>query len=180
MKFMSPTDIVVDILKKHAEWMESSLLLGEVMKERDVSDRQAYRDILAACEEGRVRKVELPDDRVYGLSNWPFPTITSKKQSETLTFQDAFLYRCFKKLDEIGKLSDEGNPGLALKRLNRFVNMLPTQPKEKLVPSVRQAYVKLAKTKNVDFFTTQVAKLRCARGLVEDLIDEISTVLHES
>lgn len=177
---MSPTDIVVDILKKHSEWMESSLLLEEVMKKRGVSDRQAYRDIKGACEEGKVRKVELPDDTVYGLSNWPFPTITSKKQSETLTFIEAFKYRVFKNLGQIANENIEGDSLKAWQYVKHQIKMLPKQQKKILEPLVKEGDVILTKTKGVDFFTTGIARIRVAKVLVEEMIDEISTVLHES
>lgn len=180
MKILSSTDIVVDILKKHGEWMESSLFLEEVMKKRNVSDRQAYRDIKGACEADKVRKVELPDDTVYGLSNWPFPTITSKKQSETLTFKEAFKYRVFKNLGQISNENIEGNSLKAWQYVKHQTKMLPKQQKKTLTPLMKKGDVVLAKTKGVDFYTTEIARRRVAKVLVEEMIDEISTVLHES
>ena len=177
---MSVTDMVADILKKQGEWMESSRLLIEVMEKRNVSDRQAYRDIEEVLEDGKIRKVKLGGDVLYGLPNWAFPDTSSKRQEEALTLQDAFKYQCFKKLDAAGELSDEGNPRLALNRLSRLINTLPPQQREKLSPARDQAFDILAKTRGVDWYTTQRAKLRRAYPLVEALIKEISTVLHES
>jgi len=181
MKVLSPTDMVVDILKEHGNWVESPHLLREVKKKREVSDRQVFRYLEKALEEGKIRKVKLSENEVlYGLTDWAFPEVSSKKKEETLTLEDAFKYQCFKKLEEIGRISDEGNPILALNRLSRLVNMLPSQQKEKLSPRVRQSYDLLGKVKGIDYYTRLRAKLDRAYVLVELLIERISTVLHES
>jgi len=200
---MSPTDIVIDILKKQGEWMESSLLLGEVMKERNVSDRQAYRDIKGVCDDGKVRKVELPDDTVYGLSNWPFPTVSLPRQKkETLTFQDAIKYRWFKNLEQITSENIEGNSEKAYSRLFHLKAMLPQDLKKRLNPYFEQAekeldkyhmkpilphltkrmnpyFKELGKYQAVDY-PTLVAKHDAMFELVQYLVDKVSTVLHES
>jgi len=141
LKILSVTDIVAGILEKHEKWVETSALVKMIAKERNVSERQAYRDLKKTWGAKKIRKNELPDGVVLnGLSDWPFPDVSSGEQKETLTLQDAFKYQCFKKLDAAGKLSDGGNPILALNRLSRLVNMLPPHQREKSFSGTRSSF----------------------------------------
>lgn len=174
------TDIVVEILKKHGEWIETSPLVKLVAKERNVSQRQAYRDIKKAWEDRKVRKIKLPDGYILnGLPNWPFSGTSVERQKESLRPHEAFVYRCFKNLEEISNEKNDGDPLRAYAYIHDLIKMLPQSYKQKLKPKLAKSDKRLSQTRGVDLYWTRVNRRKVARVLVEDLIDEISTLLHE-
>jgi len=177
---MSVVDMIVDILEKRGDWMESSRLVREVLKKRDVTDRQAYRYLEKALDAEKIRKIKLGSDVVYGLPDWDFPDASSKRQEEALTFQDAFKYRCLKNLEKISNENVDGDRLRARRYLKHQVEMLPQRLREKLRPLIRKQDIILANTKGHDIFTTKIIKNRVAYRLNKELIGEISKLLHES
>jgi len=182
---MSASDMVTEILKKHGEWAETPTLVRLIKKEREVSPRQAYRDIKKAWGEEKIRKVKLPDgDVLYGLKNWPFPSVSMEKQPETLTFKDAFKYRYFKNMAAIASEKIDGDPFRAYVYMRHLIKMLPESYKQKLMPLVAECERELAKVDDahlfllMDNYQKMRWKQKRARPLVELLIDKVSTLLH--
>lgn len=183
-------NIVVDILERRSEWLDTKALLTEVIKERKVSERQAYRYILGALKRDIIRKVEFPDRLfLYGLPDWGFP-ITSEKKKEALSFQDAFKYRGFKRLEEISDLWAKGHHGdgqllaIAYRKIKALVQTFPPERNEALKQKVKEADSAITILAKSDVFVTNLARerelVRLTDILVEWLIGEVSKVLHES
>lgn len=173
---MSVADIVVDILKKHVDWMETSALVRDIRKERQVSERQAFRDIKKALDAGRIRKLKLDNDTLYGLPDWDFPDASSKRQEEALTFQDAFKYRCFRRLQEISNLSIH-KPSNAFLLLENLIAMLSPSKREKLETKYQAAKRRILELQKYGGVYLEKDKIR---SVVRWLMGEISRVLHES
>lgn len=145
-------------------------------KKREISDRQAFKYIEKAMEDGKLSKIKLGSDVLYGLPNWAFPDTSSKRQEEALTFQDAFKYRCFKRLEYLSNLSLH-KPENTLLLLGNLIAMLPTPQREKLEPIYQAASKAVAKIQKEDAWGEMQYKIR---DIVRQLIGEVSKVLHES
>jgi len=183
MGVLSSSDIVVEILRKLGKWGESADLVASIKQERKVSNRQAYRDLKAAWKNEKVRKIRLPEGIVlYGLPNWPFPKSSAEKpRKETLTFQDAFLYRCFKQLEEVGKLSIS-KPTTAFLRLGNLIAMLRPPEREKVEPSYKAVHKGIVYLQEEGMARSihPVETDNKIRALVRHLVGEVAKVLHES
>lgn len=178
---------VVDILRKHGKWAETQKLVNMVAEELNISDRQAYRKITQAWKNKEIRKIPLPDRSVLcGLPEWPISTKSSKKKRGALSFQDAFLHRCFKKLDEICT-SNQKHSLQAFLQIRSFIMTLPPSLKEKVRPDLAKAEksflernkISLPIKKDLSFMLMHGDEEEIGAPEVDYLVDKISTLLHE-
>ncbi len=120
---------VAEILKIHGGWMQSSKLADLVAEKLNITVRQAYTLIKKAWGRNEILKEQLPNRAIlYGLAEFgPMPIESSngeKPQVKTLSYQDAFLYRCLERLDKI-RLENIKNSEVAFWDLRSLVKMLP-------------------------------------------------------
>lgn len=192
---MSATDILREIGKS----TETSKLVEKIADELDISERQAYRLLKKAWKNKEIRKATLPDrTRINFLPEWgPLVGFTSETK-ETLNFKEAFLYRCFKQLEEIshqavyGPIEMWGEPCKALQELLFFIARLPKEVKDKLKP-VKQKILKKVAEKQHKFINednksaynsekrnelSEEYESECFQA-VRILVDKVSTLLHE-
>lgn len=187
---------VAKILKEIGKPTETSKLATKVSKERDVSIVQAYRLIKKAWKDNEIKKSPLPDRGV--LNYLPEMVIQTSRSKETLSFQDAFLYRCFKQLDEINEKNVTGNSLQAFQRLCSFINTLPSHLKDKLSPDIQQAkqelspYMEILKLEEMTINSAINSALQNSPGhqplkvimehraydYVENLVEKVSMLLH--
>ena len=194
---MSATDILRTIGKS----TETSDLVRRIADKPKVSERHAYRLLKMGWKAGEIRKATLPDrSRVNFLPEWgSLPGSTSEKPRETLDFREAFLYRCFKQLEEIsqqavyGPIEMWGEPCKALQELLFLIARLPKEIKDKIEPIKRKTLKKVAEKQqkflNEDekssFSTERRNEPReeyeseCLHA-VRILVDRVSTLLHEN
>lgn len=175
---------VADILKKHGKWMTVKELVSVVERRLNVSDRQAYREIKQAWKDGEIRKLVLPDRSVLcGLPEWPFLPKSAKKLGETLSFQDAFLYKCFNELDKIAKDIVSKEPNSAYVELKAFQAKQPRFIQDKLQPHF-QEYLKKASSFDKVYNGPYLGKswrkgVSAKRQELLELLSKISEILHE-
>lgn len=174
--------MVVDILKKHGDWVETSVLVRDIRKGRQVSERQAFRDIEKALETGKIRKLKLGADIVYGLVDWSFPDASSKRKEEALTFLDAFKYRCFRDVDVIRKeqLHDSARAMVLARSL--IMKLPPSEKKELELPlelAWKRFWKKYNERRPKDSVEERYWKPLAGAAEVDFLIGEICRVLHE-
>ena len=134
-----PNMSVADILKIHGKWVDSKDLVKLVSQKMGIGQREAYRKIKEAVKNGDIKKYQLPNRGVlYGLAE--FGPLSSEKKSKTskatpLSFNDAFLYDSFKKIDKISS-NAEFAPDEALRELLFLIASLPKELKIKIKPVV--------------------------------------------
>ena len=177
---------VADILRKHGKWLETKKLAAMVAKELNIGNRQAYRKINQAWKHKQIRKLTLPDRSVLnGLPEWAISTTPSKQPRETTSRQDAYLYRCLKKVEEISdaNLHDSLN---AFLELRSFIMTLPPSLKEKVKEDYVLAEKRFLGRKGISLPITRDSMLLHAligpeigAPEVEQLIDKVSAALHE-
>jgi len=178
---------VADILKKHGRWLETKQLATMVAKELDVSNRQAYRKINQAWKQKQIRKLTLPDRSILnGLPGWAFSTTPSRQPRETSSRQEAYLYRCLKKIEEISdaNLRDSVH---AFLELRSFIMTLPPSLKEKVKEDYVSAEKRFLGRKGISLPITWRSMLihndpsgsEVGAPEVEHLIDKVSAALHE-
>lgn len=186
---------VADILRKIGKATETSTLVAKIEAELDVSERQAYRLLKKAWDEKEIRKSSLPDRSCLNfLPEWAH--LLGLK--ETLDFREAFLYRCFRQLEEIshqaiyGPIDMWGEPRKALQELLFFIARLPKEVKAKVEPLKRKQLEQVAERQqkfiDEDKKTSHSTEKRnalleeyeseCLRA-VRILVDRVSTLLHE-
>ncbi len=183
---------VAKVLKEIGKPTETSKLVTEVSNECNVSTPQAYRLIKKAWKDNEIKKTTLPDRSV--LNYLPEMVIQTSRSKETLSFQDAFLYRCFKQLDEINEKNITGNSIQAFQKLCSFINTLPSHLKDKLSPDIQQAkqelspYMELLKLEEMTVNSAlqnssghqplKVIMKHRAYEYVENLVEKVSVFLH--
>jgi len=175
---------VADILKKHGNWMPVKELVTMVERQFSVGDRQAYREIKQAWKDGEIRKLVLPDRSVLcGLPEWPFLPKPAKTRGNTVSFQDAFLYRCFKELDKIAEdiLDKEANS--AYVELKAFQAKQPKAVQDRMQPYF-QEYLRRANKIDEVYkgpYLGERWRIRdsAKREELLELLSKISEILHE-
>jgi len=185
---------VTDILKQHGKWIETSALVRKITKQLDISPRQAYRLINKAWREKEIVKISNPDRTVFcGLVEFgPLPFSSAPQSS----FQEAFLLRCFKQLDQINEKDATGNSLQAFQELCSFIKTLPSALRDKISPDVEQAkqalspyldaFLLLEELKNSKAYqdnpklqVVQALVKRSSHEYVEYLVGRVSSLLHE-
>lgn len=179
--------LVANILKEAGKPTETSKLVKMLAEKLNITTTHAYRLVKKAWENKEIRKVVLPDRHVLcALPQWPI----SKKKG-TLSFEDAFLHRCFKELDRIIVCNLHINSVEAYFDLRSFIWTLPSQIKDKVRPiikktdeALRNCPDEIVKFKRAGHnIEKTVDKTRERRMIafqsVEELVDKVSTFLHE-
>lgn len=174
---------VSDILRKHGKWVEAKEFVALLSREQGISDRHAYRKIKRVWKDGEIKRVVLSDRSVlWGLTEWGAPP---KKAKETLSFQEAFLYRCFRDIDEIRKENAEGDSQVAMLKARSLVMKLPPAMKEKLRPDLDKALKRFSRRIEENQPSDPIMRERhpyqeIGAPEVDFLISKISALLHES
>jgi hypothetical protein len=156
---------VVEILRNHRKWIESSKFAELVSEKRGVGVRQAYNLIKEAYDRKEILKIILPDRTVlYGLPEFGYPKFET---SNTHNFTELFLFSCFRELEEINDMAIK-DPIRSLMLLELLIKRLPPQLKEKIEPLLQRHHSK----------TDLINPVRCL-AIIKDLTDKLSTLLHE-
>ena len=184
---MSRRKTIVDVLKEIGKPTETSKLVEIASEKLGQSETYVYKLVAKAWKNKEIRKVVLPDRHVLcALPEWPI----SKKKG-TLSFEDAFLHRCFKELDRIIVTNLHINSVEAYFDLRSFIWTLPSQIKDKVRPiikktdeALRNCPDEIVKFKraghNIEKTVDKTRERRLiAFQSVEELVDKVSTFLHE-
>ncbi len=191
---------VADVLRKIGQPTKTSTLVAKTVSELGVSERQAYRLLKKAWKEEEIRKATLPDrGRINFLPEMsPNLGLGPENTKETLGFREAFLYRCFRQLEEIshqavhGPIDMWGEPCKALQELSFFIARLPKEVKTRIEPLKRKQLEQVTEAqrkfihedKAASYDTDKRSELQeeydsaCLRA-VRLLVDRVSTLLHE-
>ena len=167
-------------MKIKGKWIEASEYALLIATKLNLTQRQAYNRIKKACGKNEIKRIPLPDRTVlYGLAEFGSPS-GGKHIPETLNFEQAFRFRCFKNLEKITNTNIEGNHSEAYRYLKHLKAMLPQPLKDKLNPYFKAADDEIKNTKTSGFYTTLLKRRRVTDFTVQFLIDKISTLLHET
>jgi hypothetical protein len=172
---MSVSDIVVDILERHGDWVETSVILRDIQKELEISERHAFRYLQKAREERKIIRLKMGGDILYGLPSWALPGTSSKTQEDVLTFEDAFKYRCFKRIEEISNDNAEKDSMVAWLKMRSLIMSLPPTLKEKIKPHFIKAEKSFLKRRR----ELEPSHILVGAPEVDYLIDKVSSLLHQ-
>jgi hypothetical protein len=132
-----PNMSVADIIKIHGKCVESKEFIKSVSQKMGIGEREAYRKIKDAVNNGDLKKYQLPDRGVlYGLPEY-WPDLSKKKSKASkaipLGFDNAFYYETFKKIDKVNN-KVEFAPDEALRELLFLIATLPKEIKLEIKP----------------------------------------------
>lgn len=181
----SPSDILEKILEQHKGWMSFKDFVKEAKNKINVSEREVKRKIAKALqskipnEPPKIKKMKTGIHTYYGLFRWG-PPISRGESSKAVKISKEFYNKLFDLINEVAAENIEGNGLKAWVATRHLVKMLPQPLQKKLKSEIDFAEAKLQKVTGVTRSLTAEHQARAAKPLVEHLIGEISSVLHET
>jgi len=157
---------VADILKIHGKWIKSEDFKQFVSQKLNIKERQAYRKIKKAAENGEILKVTLPNRTViYGLTEFGEPKIEEKQAETVKPFEQTLKEWFLKQLEEVIELNSDVFYDLAFRKALNLYAVLPEQARTKIKNDVS----KILEDVNQQKISTFNATLRLNKLMTESL-----------
>jgi hypothetical protein len=157
---------VTDILKIHGKWIKSEDFKQFVSQKLNIKERQAYRKIKKAAENGEILKVTLPNRTViYGLAEFGEPKIEEKQAETVKPFEQTLKEWFLKKLEEVIELNSDVFSDFAFRKALNLYAVLPEQARSKIKNDVS----KILEDVNQQKISTFNATLRLNKLMTESL-----------